>query len=140
MPTIRQFLPCNLRKLAGNPKFDLFHSLEIAQKLGKSTNPNQNLFSSEGGQDTAACQISGHSFHAFSRKCPETPNLTSFTKSKIAPKLGKSTNLNQNLFSSGGAQDTPACQLSGYSFHAFSGKCPETPNLTSFTMSKWRQN
>ena len=40
------------------------------------------LISSEGGQDTSARQISGHSLHVFSRKCLETPNLTRFTKSK----------------------------------------------------------
>ena len=32
--------------------------------------------------DTSAWKISGHSFKAFSGKCPETPNLTRFSKSK----------------------------------------------------------
>ena len=40
------------------------------------------LTSSEGGQDTSACTISGHFLHVFSGKCPETLNLTRFTKSK----------------------------------------------------------
>ena len=31
-----------------------------------------NLISSEGGQDTSTCKISDHSLHAFSGKCPET--------------------------------------------------------------------
>ena len=35
-----------------------------------------------GKQDTSACKISGHSLDAFSGECPETPNLTRFTKSK----------------------------------------------------------
>ena len=43
---------------------------------------DHNLICSEGGEDTAACKISGHSLHAFSRKWPETPNLICFTKSK----------------------------------------------------------
>ena len=36
----------------------------------------------EGVQDTLACQTSCHSSHVFSRKCSETSNLNSFTKSK----------------------------------------------------------
>ena len=68
--------------MPGNPKFDLFHKVKIAPKLEKSLDRNHNLISSEGGQDTAAYDISGHSLHAFSRKCLETPNLTRFTKSK----------------------------------------------------------
>ena len=51
---------------------------------------DQNLTSSEGDQDTSACQISGHSSHAFSGKCPEMYN---FTKSKCCQKLGKWTDL-----------------------------------------------
>ena len=31
--------------------------------------------SSDGGQDTWACQNSGYSSHSFPRKSPETPNL-----------------------------------------------------------------
>ena len=40
-------------------------------KGGKSTERDHNLITSEGGQDTLAlaCKISGHSVHAFSRKC-----------------------------------------------------------------------
>ena len=33
-------------------------------KWGKSTDHCQNLISFEGGQDSSACQISGHSYHA----------------------------------------------------------------------------
>ena len=43
---------------------------------------DHNLISSEGGQDTPACKISDHALCVFSRKCPETLNLTRFTKSK----------------------------------------------------------
>ena len=42
-------------------------------KLDKSTDHGHKLVSSEDGQDTLACKISGHSLHAFSGKCPETP-------------------------------------------------------------------
>ena len=38
---------------------------------------------SEGGRDTSTCQISGHSFHAISRECMETPNLASLKKLKL---------------------------------------------------------
>ena len=56
--------------------------VKITPKLEKSTDPNYNLISPEGQRDTAACKISGHFLNAFSRKCPETPHLTRFTKSK----------------------------------------------------------
>ena len=68
--------------MPGNPKFDMFHLVKIAPKLEKSPDRNHNLTSSESGQDTAAYHISGYSLNAFSNKCPETQNLTHFTKSK----------------------------------------------------------
>ena len=37
---------------------------------------------SEDDQDKSACKVSGYSLHAFSRKFPETPNLTRLTKNK----------------------------------------------------------
>ena len=40
-------------------------------KLEKSTDRGHKLISSEDGQDTSACKISGQSLHAFSGKCPE---------------------------------------------------------------------
>ena len=46
---------------APNYKFDLFHEVKMMLKKGKSTDDDQNLISSEGGQDTSAYQISGHS-------------------------------------------------------------------------------
>ena len=66
-----------------------------------STDWDYNLISSEGGQDTSACKISGHPLHAFSGKCPETINFTHFTKSKW-----RQEDYDQNLISSGGGQDT----------------------------------
>ena len=65
-----------------NPQFDAFHYDKIVPKLQKSTDRNYKLISAEGGQDTSAYQISAHSLHAFSRKCPEIPNLTRLTKLK----------------------------------------------------------
>ena len=41
-------------------------------KLEKSTNHSHKLISSEEGQATSACKISGHSIHAFTGKCLET--------------------------------------------------------------------
>ena len=76
----RPFPLCVLRQMPGNPKFDLFHQVKIVPKLQKSTDRGNKLINSEGGQDTSACKISGHFLHAFSGKCPETPNLTHFTK------------------------------------------------------------
>ena len=68
--------------MPGIPKFDLFHEVKIVPKFEKSTDRDHMLINSEGGQDTSACKIAGYSLHAFSGKCPETPNLTRFIKSK----------------------------------------------------------
>ena len=38
----------------------------------KSSDRDQNLFSSEGDYDTPARQIPGHSFQMFSSECPES--------------------------------------------------------------------
>ena len=45
---------------------------------------------------------------------------------KVTPKGRKSTNNDHNVISSESAQDTSTCKISNHSFHAFSGKCPET--------------
>ena len=73
--------------------------------------------------------------HAFSRKCPEPPNMTSC---KVALKLRISTDRDQNLISSESDEDTPTCQHSGHSSHAFWRKYPKISNMTSFSESKWR--
>ena len=52
--------PQSTTKMPVNPKFYLFHKVKIALKLEKSTNCNHNLITSESGQDTSACKISGH--------------------------------------------------------------------------------
>ena len=72
--------PMHSSNMSTKLKFDLFHWVKEVPKWGKSTDHDQNLISFEGGQDTWAYQLSGHSSHA--RKCQETSNLTSFTKSK----------------------------------------------------------
>ena len=73
------------------------------------------------------------------QKMPRNPKCDPFHKVKVAPKAGKSTDHDQHLISIEGGQDTPACQIAGCSLHAFSGKCPEIPNLARFTKSKWHQ-
>ena len=70
-----------LPRMFGGPKFDPLREVKLAPKREKSTDRDQNLINFE-GQNTLACRISGHSSHAFFRKCPETLNLTSFTKLK----------------------------------------------------------
>ena len=112
--------------MPGNPKFDPFHKVKMVPKLQKSTDRNHKLISSEGGQDTSAYKISAYSLYAFFGKCPETPNLTRFTKSKRHQKEGKSIDRDQNLISSDGGQGSSSCKISAHSLHAFSGKCPET--------------
>ena len=67
------------------------------------------------------------------------PKILPISLSQSATKGGKSTDHDQNLISSEGVQDTSGCKILGYCLHAFSGKCPETPNSTQFTKSKWHQ-
>ena len=122
-------------KMPGNPKFYPFHEVKIASKLEKLSNCNHNLISSESGQDTSACIISGHFLNGFSRKCLD-PQIWPVSLSKKTPKLEKSPDRNHNLISFVGGQDTAAYHISGHSLHAFSRKCPETPNLSRFTKSK----
>ena len=59
----RLFTVCLLREMRG--KFHPYHKVQITPKLGKSPDRNYNLISSEGGQDTSACQIADHSSHVF---------------------------------------------------------------------------
>ena len=84
MQNFRPFPRWVFQKMPGYPKFDPFHEVKIAPKLEKSPDRNHNLLSPEGGRDTAAYHISGHSLHAVCRKCPETPNLTRFTSQNNA--------------------------------------------------------
>ena len=70
--------PQSTTKMPGNP----FHQVKIVSKLEKSTNCDHYLISSEGGQDTSACKMSGHFLNGFSRNWPQTSNLTCFTASK----------------------------------------------------------
>ena len=72
----------------------------ISLKLGKSTNHDQNLYRSDGGQDTSACQSADHSF-----KCLQTLNVARFIKWKLNQKLGKYTDLDKNLLHSEENQD-----------------------------------
>ena len=74
------------------------------------------------------------------QKMPGNPKFDPFHLVKIAPKLEKSPDHNHNLISSECGQDTAAYHISGHLLHAFSGKYPETPNLTRFTKSKYCQN
>ena len=67
---------------AWNPQIWSVSLSQNSTKIKKSPDRNQNLICSEGGHDTAVYHISGNSLHAFSRKCPETPNWTRFAKSK----------------------------------------------------------
>ena len=89
MQNVRPFRQWVLQEMTRNPKFDAFHYDKIVPKLKKLTDHDYNLIISEGGRDTSACRIPGHSFHGFSRKCPEIPNLTHFTKLKKHQKLKK---------------------------------------------------
>ena len=72
MQNFRPFHPCVLWQMPGTPKFDPFHYVKIVPKFERSTDRDHKLISSEDGQDTSTCKISGHSLHAFSGKYPET--------------------------------------------------------------------
>ena len=70
-PNFRPFPPCVLLEMPGNLKFDPFLYVKKVPKVEKKTDREYRRNSSEGGQDTSACKISGHSLHAFPGKCPE---------------------------------------------------------------------
>ena len=124
---------------AWKPQFDPFHKVKVTPKEGKPTDHDHNLISSEGGQDTSPCRISGQFLRVFSRKCPETPNLA-FSLIQNSVFIRKSTDHNSHLVSSEDGLATSACKILGHSLHAFSRKCLETQNFTYITNSKWRQN
>ena len=55
----RPFLLCVLKKMSGSCKFGLLSQNDSKMRKIKDDDPN--LISSEGGQDTSACKILGHS-------------------------------------------------------------------------------
>ena len=109
-------------------------------KWGKSTDQDQNLIISEVNQDTPACQISGHSSHEFSRKCPKKQQKNVYNWVEMLLKWGKSTDCNQKLISSEGGEATLICQILRHTSNAWSRICPETPKLTHFTKANCWQN
>ena len=104
-------------------------ALAIGLKMRYLSRPWPNISSSEGSQDTSACQISGHYCHTFSIKYGNH-TFEMFHWVKMPPKLVKSADRDQNIF-----------RWSGYSSiwyfrpfpYAFSRKYPKTLNLTRFT-------
>ena len=70
MQNFRPFPLCVLQEMPGNAKFDPFQYVKIEPKLEKSIDCGHKLISSEGGLNTSACKIAGHSLHVFSGKCP----------------------------------------------------------------------
>ena len=70
------------RKCSETPNLTGFNKDNIASKSGISTGHDQNLITPESGQDTSACLIQRHFFHAFYIKCLKTTNFTCFIKSK----------------------------------------------------------
>ena len=105
------------------PKFDPFHEVKIVPKLEQST--NHNLLSFEDAQEIWACKCQAISSMG-SPGNTQKPQIWPISLSKKHAKI----------ISSVDHQDTAACKISGHSCHAFSRKCPETPNFTYFTKSK----
>ena len=134
---MRKIHRARTNKMPGKPKFDSFHLVKIAPKLEWSIDCDHDLIIPKDGQDTSACKISGHS-SCILQEMSRNPKFDSFHKVKILPKLEKSTDDDHNLISCGGGQDTSIYIISCHSLYAFSGKYPETLNLTYFTKSKWR--
>ena len=81
--------PMHSSNMSTKLKFDLFHWVKEVPKWGKSTDHDQNLISFEGGQDTWAYQLSGHSFHALSRK----PQIWPVSLSQSGNKMRKISRL-----------------------------------------------
>ena len=89
-------------------------------KMNEIRRSRPKLISSEGGQDTSACQISDHSIYSFIVKCKEIP-FVPFHWIQIAPILRTSEDRDQNIISFEGGQDTWACCISGHSLLRFLG-------------------
>ena len=107
-------------------------TLAMGLKMRNISRPWPNISSSDGSQNTSACQISGHHCHAVSIKYGNhTFEMCHWVK--MPPKLVKSADRDQNI------------RWSGYSSiwyfrpfpHAFSRKYPKTLNLTRFTRFFW---
>ena len=130
--------PQSMTKMARNPQIWPISLSENSTKIRKIRNCDPNPISSAGGKDKSACKFSGHHLHVFLEKCTE-PQTWPVSLSQKSAKMKKSTGRDYKLISSDGGQDTPAWKIWGHSLHAFSRKWPETPNLTYFTKSKWRQ-
>ena len=78
MSNFKPFLPCILKKIARNPKFDLLkwcQNEEDQQTMAK-------IWVRKMVRIHQHAKSSGHSSLVFSKKCPEVANLTCFTKSK----------------------------------------------------------
>ena len=58
--------------MAGIPKFEPFHCVNVTPKGVKSPDCDHYQINPEGSQDASACLISGHCHHVFSGKFPET--------------------------------------------------------------------
>ena len=84
--TIIPFFPISLKIIVVNTTFFSFHLVKVWPQLGKSTDGDQNLVSSDRSQDTWACQIADHSFYAFPHKMPRNPKFDQFCKVKSVPK------------------------------------------------------
>ena len=107
----------------------LFSLSQNAAKLRNSNKPWPNFSSSEGSQDTSVRQISGHYWHAFSRKC-RNHKFKLFHWGKMPPKLVKSTDRDQNLIRRPGYISIPYFRPFP---HAFSRKCLKSLHLNRFT-------
>ena len=125
---VREIL-CSRIKLPTFNSTPCSQALAIGLKMRNISKPWPNMSSSDGSQDTSACQISGHHCHAVSIKCGNH-TFEMFHWVKMPPKLVKSADRDKNII-----------RWSGYSNiwyfrpfpHAFSRNYPKTLNLTRFT-------
>ena len=139
MTNFGPFLPYIVTKMPGNCTFDLFHSVKMAPKWGKSIDHDPYVISSKGGQDKSACQILGHSSHAFWRKSRK-PQIWPVSLSQNGTKMRY---INKawpkfNLFWSW--SEYINMQIWDHSSLGFPRKWPEIANLACFNKSKCRQN
>ena len=79
MPNFRIVLTCVIQKMPRNPIYDQFNKSKILPKCGISTNHDNIQISSDSGQDTFACHILNHYFHALLQKCLDTSNFSCST-------------------------------------------------------------
>ena len=133
MSNLRPFLPYVLLEMPRNPNFTKFSGHQRPKLDQYWPKPNQ-----FGRMSWYTCIPNSRPFiPCVILRMLGNPNFNKFLGLPKANTLYWA-NICQNLISSEGDHDTPACQIWCHFFHAFSLKCSETPISLSFLATRGR--